>query len=246
MKGLAGKKVLVTGASSGLGRACLLRLLEEKSEVYAVGRNQEALQTLAKERSVHTYLCDLTVDNQIKELLAGIKSDAGSIHGWVLAAGVHGFRPLMMESKERMQASWQVNVLAPLGLVAGAIKDQLICPGGSLVLFSSAAAAHGGPGLVSYASDKGAIESAVRSLALELAGKKIRVNAIAPGVVETPMSEKYLSRMTEAQIQRLKERHPLGFGLPDDVSGPVAWLLSDDARWTTGSVLVVDGGFSVT
>jgi len=95
-----------------------------------------------------------------------------------------------------------------------------------------------------YAATKGALLAACRCMAVELAPKRIRVNVIAPGVVETPMSEPWLSRLTEPQLEAVRHRHLLGFGRPEDVAGPIAFLASDDARWITGTCLTIDGGLT--
>ena len=149
-----------------------------------------------------------------------------------------------METQATLNNTWMVNVFGTLGLLAALLKARLISKGSSIVLFSSAAAQAGGMGLVSYAASKGALEAAARSLAMELAPQRIRVNAIAPGVIPTPMSNQYMSRMTAAQIDSVKAQHPLGFGDAADAASLVAFLLSDEAKWMTGSVLALDGGLT--
>jgi NAD(P)-dependent dehydrogenase (short-subunit alcohol dehydrogenase family) len=233
-------KVLITGASSGLGKSCAERLAKEGAQLILVGRSKETLNP-----DHPRYACDLTDEAATKAMVAAIKTDVGPIEGWVLAAGSQDIRPLIMESAATLQSAFASNVQSSLGLIGQALKARVIQKGGSIVLFSSAATHAGGPGLVGYAAAKGALEAATRSLALELAGQKIRVNAIAPGVIRTRMSEKYLSKLTADQIAKIEAAHPLGFGTPEDVAGPVKFLLSEDARWITGSVLMIDGGLSI-
>jgi NAD(P)-dependent dehydrogenase (short-subunit alcohol dehydrogenase family) len=188
--------------------------------------------------------CDVSREEDCKALAAQLKREAIALDGLVLAAGTQAVRPLMMESQTSLNASWSVNVYGSLGLLGLLLKSRLVAKGASIVLFSSAAAAAGGAGIAGYAASKGAIEAATHSLALELASQGIRVNAVAAGVVETPMSSQYLSRMTDEQVERLRAEHPLGFGKPEDIAGPVMFLLSPAARWITGSILRVDGGLT--
>jgi NAD(P)-dependent dehydrogenase (short-subunit alcohol dehydrogenase family) len=150
-----------------------------------------------------------------------------------------------METFQDIQRPWSINTQSCLGLLALLLKARLIAKGASVVLLSSAAARKAGAGAVSYAASKGAIESATYSLALELASQAIRVNAISPGVVRTPMSDAFLSKLTPEQVADLEARHPMGLGTPEDIAGPALFLLSNAARWITGAVLPVDGGYSV-
>jgi len=240
---LEAKTVLVTGASSGLGQACAGLLAERGARVIAVGRNAEALRQAFPDPHL-ALQCDVGEEESVTALVQELKRGPGPIHGWVMAAGVQEIRPLITESRRTLENLWKTNVFGTLGVLAAALKARLVARGGSIVLFSSVAATAGGPGLVSYAATKGAIEGATHSLALELASQRIRVNAIAPGVVRTPMADKYLSRMTKEQAAAVEAAHPLGFGTPESVAEPVLFLLSDASQWITGSVLLVDGGLS--
>jgi NAD(P)-dependent dehydrogenase (short-subunit alcohol dehydrogenase family) len=244
MADFSGKKVLLTGASSGIGRACALRLVAAGAYIVAVGRNDTALRDIGI-AAEQIYTIDLLDEAAIKAFIPRLKTDIGPLDGCVLAAGMHTFRPLLMESFNDIYRPWAINVQSPLGFLALLIKGRLLAKGGSLVLFSSTAAHMAAAGAVSYAASKGAIESATHGLAVELAAQNIRVNAVAPGVVRTPMSESFLSKLTADQLIALEIRHPMGFGMPDDVAGPVLFLLSNEARWITGIVLPVDGGYAI-
>jgi NAD(P)-dependent dehydrogenase (short-subunit alcohol dehydrogenase family) len=244
MADFSGKTILVTGASSGIGRACSLRLAAAEANVVAVGRNEATLRALGFDAE-KVYTLDLSEEGAIKTFVQRLKTDIGPIDGCVLAAGVHSFRPFAMESFADIYRPWAINVQSPLGLLALLIKGRLIAKGGSIVLFSSAAARMAAAGASSYAASKGAIESVTRALAIELAGQRIRVNAVSPGIVRTPMSQGFLGKLTAEQLAVLEARHPMGFGSPDDVADPVLFLLSNDARWITGAVLPVDGGYSI-
>ncbi|MCD6401334.1 MAG: SDR family oxidoreductase, partial [Anaerolineales bacterium] len=117
--------------------------------------------------------------------------------------------------------------------------------GGSIVVASSVAALRGTPALTGYGASKAAVDGAVRSLACELASRKIRVNSIAPGHVETEMNLKVKETLSKEAYEQIVKSHPLGIGQPFDVANLVAFLLSDEAKWITGTTIPVDGGFSV-
>jgi len=242
MNQLESKTILVTGASSGLGLACARLASERGARLVLVGRDEARLREQFPDDKHLTIACDVAQEDGVKSLAAALKTQTLQPEGWVLAAGVQEIRPLLMESAGSLETLWRTNVFGTLGLLAAMLKARLVPKGASIVLFSSAAARGGGAGLVSYAASKGALEAVTHSLALELAGQRIRVNALAPGVVRTPMSDRYLKRLTAAQVEALEKQHPLGFGTPEQVAGPALFLLSDDAQWITGTVLTVDGG----
>lgn len=239
------KQILITGASSGLGAACAERLLAGGANVVLAGRNEPQISSDLS-AAVKFLSFDLANPESYSQLAAEIKRGVGALDGCVLAAGANALRPLALEGAATMEALWKVNVLGSIGVAAALLKSRMIKPGASIVLFSSAAVGGGASGMVSYSSTKGAIEAATRSLAAELSRDRIRVNAVAPGVVRTPMTERHFAKLSTDQVKAVEARHPLGLGEPNDVAAAVEFLLSDNARWITGTVLNVDGGFSIS
>jgi NAD(P)-dependent dehydrogenase (short-subunit alcohol dehydrogenase family) len=179
------------------------------------------------------------------KLLEQLRSDIGVLHGLVHCAGIHWLRPLQITDSAALQEMLTSHVVSSIALTRSVVTRRLADKGGcSIVWLSSAAALKGGAGTVAYAAAKGALISAARVLAVELARRKIRINVIAPGVVRTPLSETFLSGLTSEQRQSVTDEHLLGLGEPEDIAGVVAFLLSDDARWITGTTIVVDGGLT--
>ena len=163
----------------------------------------------------------------------------------VHCAGVHWLRPLQLTDSAAVQQMLASHVISSLALTRALISQKLAPKDGcSIVWLSSAAALRGGAGSVAYSAAKGAMISAMRVLAVELARRKIRLNAIAPGVVRTPQSEAFMSALPPEQVQAIENEHLLGVGQPEDVAAAAAFLLSNDARWITGTTLVVDGGLT--
>ena len=240
----AAKVILVTGSASGLGEACAMELASTGARLVLPVRRVEAARERFPDPRHLVVECDVSQEEPVQKLAAMLRTEKIALDGVVLAAGVQDIRPLSFETKATMLSTWEVNVFGSLGLLAVLLKGRRIAKLGSIVLFSSAATQAGGIGLVSYAASKGALEGATRSLAMELASMRIRVNAIAPGVVETPMSGRYLSRMSTAQIDAVRASHPLGFGVPTDVASLVVFLISDTSKWITGTVITVDGGLT--
>jgi NAD(P)-dependent dehydrogenase (short-subunit alcohol dehydrogenase family) len=245
----ANQVILVTGASSGIGRATAIRLANEGARVVLIARDVSRLETTKESLAGSEHVCtgcDLTDESAVIEALKGIKSSVQEIHGMVHCAGIHWLRPLQLTDAASIQQMLASHVVSSLALVRGLVAQRLAAKDGcSIVWLSSAAALRGGAGSVAYSAAKGAMISAVRVLAVELARRRIRVNAIAPGVVRTPQSEAFLSALPPEQVSAIEQGHLLGFGQPEDIAAAAAFLLSADARWITGTTLVVDGGLTI-
>lgn len=245
-KSVLGKRVLVTGASSGIGKATAVRLADLGAKVILGGREEARLavtmsEMRAGDHAISTF--DLADVACIPEWLRGIANAHGPIDGVAHCAGVQRYMGLRQLEPASVESLLSMNVTASLMLLNGARRKDVRASGLSIVLVSSVMAFAGEAMQTVYCASKGAVVSLVRSAAVELAAERIRINAVAPGVVETPMTEAMFSRITESQIETVRMAHPLGFGKPSDVANAIAFLLGEESRWITGTTLVVDGGY---
>jgi NAD(P)-dependent dehydrogenase (short-subunit alcohol dehydrogenase family) len=245
---LSGKLVLVTGASSGIGRATAILLGQLGARVILSGRREDALREtrsqLPEPEKHPVEVRDLADIDAIPPWLKEVVARAGApLDGLVHSAGVGGLAPLRTLSKKTIDSVMTPNLFAALALMRGASAKGASKDGASLVMISSVAGLVSSPGLVAYSASKGALHAAVRSAAQELKERKIRVNCVAPGYVETPMMEQSRAE-NPAGFEAIAQRQFLGFAKPEEVATAVAYLLSDAARVITGTTLVLDGGFS--
>lgn len=244
---LEGKKIMVTGASGGIGRQCAIDCAHMGAQVVLVGRNEERLEETAgmMEGSGHIIKAwDLSNLNGIKPLTAEVIDKTGPLDGFVHSAGIEKTLPLKSLKPSDYEDIYNINALSAFEFVRHFSSSKNFREYGSIVLISSITSVIGRPGVSAYAASKGAIVSAVKTMALELAKRKIRINAVSPGTILTPLMQNALSQMTEEQRQRRIEGFPLGLGEPSDVSHACVYLLSAAARWVTGQNLVVDGGYT--
>ncbi len=244
---LSGQNILITGASSGIGRACAVTCASLGARLILLGRNTDALEETRRmlRPDQHVIISfDLNNLDLIQSTLQEIAQSVGPLHGVAHCAGVHMAKPLRMLSAKNIDDIIKINVTTGM-LLAKAFCHKLVSARpASMVFMSSVVGMVGQPAIVPYAISKGALIAAVKSLAIELAPEKIRVNAVLPGVINTPMSDRLFEKMGPEQIDDIKAAHPLGLGEPSDVANAVAYLLSPAARWITGTNLVVDGGYT--
>lgn len=242
---LTGKRYLVTGASSGIGRACALMIARLGATVVLLGRDSSRLQATRQEMQGDGHVLfpfDLLEFERYEEVFR-FSAAQQKLHGLVHAAGVCPAIPVQSLSPTLMQESMGINYYAFL-LLMKFFSKKIYSDGGSAVAISSVSGTAGWAGGSLYSGTKGAVDSAVRSLAIELAGKKIRVNSVVPSHIKTPMYEGGVAQMNDAAgLQKMLEKQPLGLGEPEDVAHAVAFLLSDASRFITGTQLVVDGGY---
>jgi NAD(P)-dependent dehydrogenase (short-subunit alcohol dehydrogenase family) len=245
---LKGKNIFITGASSGIGRACALKAAGLGANVALVARNRENLeQTLASlPGDTHgCFPCDVTESDRLEEVVRQAVNKLGTISGFIHSAGIEATIPLRNMNRGKFEEIFSVNVVAAFEIARLLSNKKYLDPGGSSFIFiGSVMGLLGEPGKVAYGSSKAALIGGTRSMALEVAPKNIRVNCIMPGLVETPMSAKLLQTIPENARQEIIKKHPLGLGQPDDIAHLCMFLLSDVSRWITGSALPIDGGYS--
>ena len=241
---LQGKKILITGASSGIGRSAAISCSRLGAQVFVTGRNEERLTETMRmmDGAGHEMrICDLGKTDEILELVESLPE----IQGLVNNAGFTKAKPISFINDEDLKNVLDVNTIAPIMLLKFLLKKKKI-KSGSSVVFTSSIAALGktvvGNGI--YTCSKGAISSFIACAALEMAQKGIRVNAVCPGMVETNILSEGI--ITEEQVQRDKLNYPLGrYGKPEDIANAMIYLLSDASSWVTGTNLVIDGGYSI-
>lgn len=243
---LEDKTILVTGASSGIGRQCAIDCSKMGAKVIAIGRDKERLNNVMTEMEGNS-LCfsyDLSDIEGIKGLISSIVNKLGKLDGFIHAAGIEVTNPVKLLLPEEYEALYKVNCISAFEIVKQLCGIKTFNRGGSIVFISSISGIIARKGLSAYSASKGALISAARVMALEMAQREIRVNAISPGTIVTPMMQKALDAMTEEQRNSRLDDFPLGLGRPTDISYACIYLLSDASRWMTGSNLVVDGGYT--
>jgi NAD(P)-dependent dehydrogenase (short-subunit alcohol dehydrogenase family) len=243
-----GRAVIVTGASSGIGRACAIELAMQGARVVMIGRDAARLDDARAnlEGTGHlTAILDLDDLARIETTIRHLAVETGPLYGLCHAAGVVATRPLSTTTADVVERMMRVNLLAGLELARTVTRrDVMTSEGGSLLFVSSVYASAGAAGETGYSATKGAVASAVRAMAVELARRRIRVNAVSPGIVKSPMTETALAVLTSAQVAAIESKHPLGSGTPEDVARAAVFMLSPASAWITGVDLAVDGGYS--
>ena len=241
------KRFLITGVSSGIGFQIASDLLEEGHFVLGVSRR---LTDKVKQLQMNYPECfifeSLDIVKDIDALPRWVFSkskELGRFDGFVHSAGVQQTLPLQMNTYNYMLEIFDLNVFSGLAFARGvADKRVMNKQGGSIIFISSIASKQGKAGLVNYSASKAALNGAARSMAKELAPRKIRVNSVLPGFVMTEMIEKWQDVYSIDYIEKMNQSYPLGIGEPKDVSSMVCFLLDQKAKWITGCEFDVNGG----
>jgi len=242
---LDGKRILVTGASSGIGRATAILCSRLGADVILVGRNMTKLKEVfaSLDEGNHQILqYDLSDLNNIEKLMNDCVKDGRKLDGLVHSAGIGPTIPLGSINSKNMLEVMQINYFAFIELTR-LFSKRKYSNGGSIVAISSVASMAGTKCTSLYCGSKGALDSSIRSLSLELVYKNIRINSVLPSYIKTDMYNAVVELAGEEAQERLLSRQTLGLGTPEDVANAVAFLLSDASRFITGTALVVDGGY---
>jgi NAD(P)-dependent dehydrogenase (short-subunit alcohol dehydrogenase family) len=245
---LTGKQILVTGASSGIGRATAVTLSQLGARVILTGRREVALQE-TRAAMVHPteHLIepfDLSDSDAIPSWLKGLVVKTGAkLDGVVHSAGISKYTPVRTVNRKVLDEILLPNVYAAMTLLRGFASKDTGADGGSFVMLSSIAGVAGMPGLVAYGGSKGALIAIAQGAAVELKARKIRVNCIAPGYVDTPLLDTARNGLP-GTFEQNEQRQFLGIITPEEVAVACGYLLSDAARSITGTTLLIDGGYT--
>ena len=240
---LDGKTILVSGASSGIGRQVAISCSQMGAKIFATGRDGERLATTASELAGDGHrigIADITVAADIDRLV----EECGKVDGVFHGAGVQGVTPIKQISEKFLQRVFATNYFGPMLLTQRLLYKGMIRVGGSIVFMSSTAAHRGVHGVGVYSGTKAALLASMRCLAMEQARNKIRANCLSPDLVETPFLFELSVASPERQewLDAQRKRHPLGLGTATDVANAAIYLLSDASRLVTGITIVMDGG----
>lgn len=237
------RRILVTGASSGIGRATAILLSELGATVVLMGRNCERLEEtlgMMSENGNHVIVpLELRNFQEYAEAFKTIRSTGDKLSGLVHCAGSAKVIPIKVVSPDNIREMFEVNFVSFMELVKHYSKKTNSC-GGSVVCVSAINAHYPQKCMSVYAASKGALEMAVSSLAVELFDKGIRVNAVVPGPIATPMADEF-SDVSGAE-SNIQGRQLMPLGRPDDVANMIAYLQSDASKFVTGRKFYVDGG----
>lgn len=241
---LEGRTILITGASSGIGRTTAIECSRMGARLIITGRDCDRLNEVSHELEGNGHqaiIADLTQEDQVESLL----SQLPVINGVVLCAGQGTVVPFKMADRKKIDPIFEINYFAPVELMRQLIKKKKLANESSVVFVSSI----GGVDSITignsiYGASKAALNSAMRFCALELAPKRIRVNSVCPGMVNTKLIKG--GAVSEEQHQIDMQKYPLKrYGEPEDIAHGIVYLLSNASSWVTGHSLVIDGGYTI-
>lgn len=241
---LIGKTILITGASSGIGRAVAQQCASAGANCIITARNEERLQQTLKSLKGNNHqmlITDISNNNAIENLVASIPT----LNGIVCCAGIVETKVLKFTDDNDLEKLFQINTFSSIRLIRSLVQGKKLEKEASIVFISSISGVKCGYiGGSIYGATKGALEGFVKASALELAPRKIRVNTIAPGMIETNLLNN--SEISEEQLKIDRLRYPMKrYGQPEEIGYAAIYLLSDATKWITGTSLLIDGGYTL-
>jgi NAD(P)-dependent dehydrogenase (short-subunit alcohol dehydrogenase family) len=246
---LKDKNFLVTGASSGIGRAVALTLAALGANVAITGRNNSRLENVASKikklssKEVTKVSSSFDSIESVTELVKNISSELGPLDGCFHSAGEEVFKPIKLITQEDYDKVFSPVIYGAFGISKAFSLSGISAKSSSIVFMSSVSVQSGKPGLTLYASAKSALSGLIRSLACELAVNQIRVNNICSGGVKTEMHDRVMRFSHPETLRKYQDEHLLGLGEVDDIVNMAIFLLSSKSRWITGTDIIVDGGY---
>lgn len=240
---LEGKTILVTGASSNIGRQIAIKCSEMGAKVILTARNEERLnETLIKMNGDGHQIvqCDLSVSEQIPVLVEQLPE----LNGVIMCAAIFRTTPIRNNRRKYTEEMFNTNTFANIDLIQLLLKNKKVLDGGSILFISSVAAYRPYAGNALYSATKGAINSFCQVLAIENGNRKIRANCISPGIIKNDR-EAQSHAVTKEELDKEEARFPLGFGHTEDIGYAAVYMMSDASKWVTGTNMIVDGGQSI-
>lgn len=244
---LTGRRYLITGAASGIGKATSVLLSKLGAELVLADINEEGLKKTQKECMSATYILilDLSDVKTIKPAIDKAVAEFGKLNGFAHIAGIPCICPLKVVTEEMVDKVYKINTYAAIELSKIiSNKKYYIGDKGSIVLISSVYGVVGSAANVGYAMSKAGVIGITKALSMEFVSKGIRVNCVAPGFIQTKMMDENSFRFDEGRMETLNKLHPMGLGRAEDIANGIAFLLSDMSSWMTGAVINIDGGFT--
>lgn len=242
---LIGRHILVTGASAGIGRTTAQVLAKLDARLTLTARNLDRLEETRAALAGHGHTVapfDLTDLDGTPAWLKAVAAEHGAFDGLAHCGGVQALRPIRAFNAKFFDEVLRTNLGSTLALARAFQQSVCHAKGAALVFVSSTAGLKASPGNIVYAASKAGVINATRSLAVELLATGLRINCVAPAIVETELIQRVRRSLTPEQYDNLIKTQPLGIGAPEDVAHAIAYLLADTGRWITGTVLCVDGG----
>ena len=238
---LNGKTILITGASSGIGKQTAILISRAGGSIWITGRNEKRLNetfSLLAAGDHHMKVADLTVEKEMDGLIV----DLPKLNGIVHCAGIVDPLPVKFIIQEHIDRMFSINYQMPVNLTSKLLRKKKVLDTASILFMSTIATKNPYFGGALYSGSKAALEAYSKTLSLELAGKKIRSNCLMAGLVDTPMIVSPAEdNMQEEALERYLQRYPLGVGEPEDVAGAILYFLSDASKWISGTTLVLGG-----